>query len=69
MKPMINYVLQYELGLIAIASVVATTFYFAYGPVAAVKMFAGCMAAAHLALAWVFRKAIATFVKRVFFRP
>jgi hypothetical protein len=57
-KPLITYAVRYEIGLLAISSVLGGLFYFAYGLVPAIRMFAGCLIAAHLGLAWVFRASI-----------
>jgi len=43
--------------------VLGISFYFAYGPAAALKMFAGFLVACHLGLAWVFRAAVVAALK------
>lgn len=63
MKPTLRYFLHYEMGIFAMSIIAGISFYFAYGLLPAIRIFAGSLIAVHLGLAWVFRETIAALLK------
>lgn len=64
MSPVVGYFVRLELGFVFFGAVIGTAYYFAYGPVPAVRIFFGCLAAANLGLLWVFRKVLFDYVRK-----
>lgn len=62
-RPLVGYFVRLELGFLAFATVLGAAYYFAYGPLPAVRMFFGCMAAGNIGLLWVFRKSLLEYLR------
>jgi hypothetical protein len=63
MIPLVRYLIWLELGFLAFGLVLGVIFYFAYGPLPAIRMLFGCIAAANLGLLWVFRKPLFEYIR------
>ena len=62
-RPFIGYFVRLELGFLAFATVLGVAYYFAHGPLPAVRMFFGCLAIGNLGLLWVFRKSLLEYLR------
>ncbi|MCG3190481.1 MAG: hypothetical protein LKCHEGNO_03214 [Burkholderiaceae bacterium] len=63
MSPFVRYLIRLELGLTALALILGVTYYFAHGPLPAVRIFFGSLVVANLGLLWVFRKSLVDYFR------
>ena len=63
MSPFVRYLIRLELGLLAFAFILGIAYYFAHGPLPALRIFFGCLVVANLGLLWVFRKSLFDYIR------